>query len=304
MELGVRAEQTIADGNTPGTTETVKSNYVDLFPNVQLTNTIDDDNQLILSYGRRITRPKWEDLNPLLTYVDQYTYQIGNPYLKPFYSNAIDLTHTFKGKFSTHLTASFVNGFVQTVFIQNDQTKVITLKKINLGNRYNYGIIFTDPVSFTNWYNVDFNLSLLYQRFTGSSLGGNLDSASPDVLLNVLQHIKLPYNFKAEVSAQYESPTTYGILRYQQNMLLNAGISKSILNKRINIGFTVDDIFNSNKEIFYSNYQNLNIRGNQKIAFRLFQFNFSYAFGSQSVKATRKRSTGAEEEQGRAAGMN
>jgi iron complex outermembrane receptor protein len=305
LELGLRTEQTIADGNTPGTNETVKSNYVDLFPNIQLTNVIDDDNQLILSYSRRITRPKWEDLNPLLTYVDQYTYQIGNPYLKPFYSNAIDITHTFKSKFSTRLTASFIKGFAQTVFMQNDQTKVITLKKINLGDRYNYGIIFNDPVTFTDWYNVDFNLSLLYQRFTGSSSGGNLDSASPDVLINVLQHIKLPLNFKAEVSAQYESPTTYGILRYQQNTVLGAGISKSIFHKQGTINFTVDDIFNSDKGIYYSNYQNLSVRGNQKNNFRLFQLNFTYSFGSQLIKATRRRNTGAEEEQGRAnAGTN
>jgi iron complex outermembrane receptor protein len=300
LELGLRVEQTISDGVSPTDKQNVKNNYYDIFPNVQLTNNINDDNQLELTYSRRITRPRYEDLNPFLTYIDQYTYQIGTPYLKPFYSNTIELTHTFKNKFTTILSTSVVNGFTQVVYMQDNQTKIITLSKVNLGNRYNYGIQFIEPVTFCSWYNVDFNLNLLYERFTNVSSAGDLDSGSPDITFKLQQHFKLPLNLKAELFGLYETPTTFGIFRYKQNYYFNAGVSKSILNGQGSIQLLADDIFNSDKIIYTSHYQNLNISGNQKNSFRTIQLGFSYAFGSKTIKAVRRRDTGAEDEQGRA----
>jgi iron complex outermembrane receptor protein len=296
IELGLRVEQTISDGLTPSPLENVHNNYVDFFPNVQYNYIVNDDNQLKLSYRRSINRPKYEELNPFLLYNDQYTYQIGNRYLKPNYSNTIALEHVYKDRFSTSASFSIINGFTQTVYMQNDQTQITTLKKINLGNRYNYDLVFIAPVTFTKWYAADFNLDLLYQRFT--AMNGTLDDGSADITFKVSQHFKLPFSLKADLIAQYETPTTYGVFRYKSNFFAYGGISKSVLKNQGTIQFLVDNIFQSDKNVYTSHYQNLNISGTQVNIFRAFQLSFTYAFGSQTIKAARK-STGADEEQGR-----
>jgi len=294
LELGLRVEQTISDGVTPSLSESVHNNYIDFFPNVQFNHIIDNDNQLKFSYRRSISRPKYEELNPFLLYNDQYTYQIGNRYLKPSYTNTIAIDHVYKNKFSTAASFTVVNGFPLVVYIQDDKTQITTLKKINLGNRYNYDLVFTAPITFTKWYSADFNLDLLYQRFTG--MNGALDNGSADITLKIIQHFKLPFSMKADLIAQYETPTTYGIFRYKSNFFAFGSISKSVLKNKGTIQFMVDNIFQSDKNVYTSHYQNLNISGTQVNIFRAFQLNFIYVLGSQTVKAARK-STGADEEQ-------
>ncbi|MEO6520908.1 MAG: TonB dependent receptor [Mucilaginibacter sp.] len=296
LELGLRVEQTISDGLTPSQVENVHNNYIDFFPNVQYNYIVNNDNQLKMSYRRSINRPKYEELNPFLLYNDQYTYQIGNRYLKPNYSNTIAIDHVYKDRFSTSASFTVINGFTQTVYMQNDQTQITTLKKINLGNRYNYDLVFIAPITFTKWYAADFNLDMLYQRFTATN--GTLDNGSTDITLKVAQHFKLPLSMKADITAQYETPTTYGIFRYKSNFFAFGAISKSVLKNKGAIQLQVDNIFQSDKNVYTSHYQNLNISGTQVNIFRSVQLSFTYIFGSQTIKAARK-STGADEEQGR-----
>ena len=297
IELGLRIEQAVTNGEDAAMT--VANNYVDFFPNLQLNHSINADNQLSLTYSRRITRPKLESLSPLLIYNDQYDYQIGNPYLKPFYSNKIELNHLYKNKFSTSLTFAITNGFVQSVYMQNDATQVSTLRTINLGNRYSYGLHFTDPFTFTKWYSLDFNLETLYDVYTGT----DFNYTSFDVLNKVTQHFKFPWSMRADFTAVYETPTTYGIYRYKHNFYGYAGINKSILNKKGSISLQVDNLFQSDKNVYYTRYKNLDFNGTQVNIFRSVFVNFSYAFGSQTIKAAR-RNTSADEEQGRINPLN
>lgn len=300
LEIGTRVEQTISDGLSPDQKENISSNYFDIFPNVQLNNTISANHQLLFTYSRRITRPRYEDLNPFLSYIDQYTYQIGTPYLRPFYSNTFELTHIYKEKLTTVLSFALINRFTQVVYTQNNNSQIVTLSKMNLGDRYNYGIHLMTPIAFNNYYSVDFDLSMLYQHFSNLSSGGSLDSGSPDVTLKTTHYLKLPLNFRLELFGLYETATTFGIFRYKPNYYFNAGLSKGLFKKQATVSLRVDDVFNTDKNIYTSYYQNLNIGGNQKNSFRLVQLSFSFVFGSRSVKPVRRRSTGDEDEQGRA----
>lgn len=182
--------------------------------------------------------------------------------------------------------------------MQNDATQVTTLKLINLGNRYNYGIHLLEPITFNKWYSVDFNPEALYDVYTGT----DLNNSSFDLKIRVIQHFKLPWSMRAELTAFYEAPTTFGIYRYQHDFFAYAGINKSVLNKKGTITLQVDNMFQSDKDVYYSHYQNLNFSGTQVNIFRTVSLNFSYAFGSSTIKAAR-RNTSADEEQGRVSSL-
>jgi len=294
LEAGLRAEQTISDGESVTLNSSVKNNYVDLFPDFHLTDAINANNQLQLSYSKRISRPEYTDLNPFVAYQDEYNYYVGNPYLKPFYINSIELQHIYKSKFSTTLRFGVTNNFVQSILIQNDTTKIVVTKKVNLGNRYVYGIQLGDQAEFTNWWKASFNLDASYQRFTGVSL----NSGSQDIDLKIQQSFTLIKSLKAELNAEYETPTTYGIFQYKSLYTFDAGLSQNI-NKQAVVTLNVNDIFNTNRNRFSSTYQNLDITANDKTTFRVIQLSFSYKFGSKTVKSERVRKTGSESEEGR-----
>lgn len=299
VEAGLRVEQTMSDGESVTGKTGVKNNYVDFFPNIRLVDIANKDNTLLLAYGKSIYRPFYTDLNPFIAYQDQYSYYMGNPYLKPVYINTVELQHTYKNRFSTTLQFSAYSNFIWTIFTQNDSTKIITTHKSNLGSRYIYSIDFNDQVDLTSWWNANLNLIAAYQWLTAIPSESYLNRGGADLNLTVKQYFTLFKAIKADVTSNYEIPTTFGTNQYNAAYSFDAGIAKA-LGKKANLSLNVTDIFNTRRNRFTANYQNVNVIANDKTEFRLFMLNFVYNFGSKAVKAERARKTGAEQEQGRA----
>lgn len=300
IEVGARLEQTISESRTLNSkvNDSYPNNYFGFFPNIKLNHIINANNQWQLGYGRRVYRPKYEDLNPLVLFNDQYTYQIGNQYLKPYYSNLIEFKHIYKDKFITTVSFEAISGFAQVVYQQSDTTQISRLTKINLGNRYNYTLNFLAPLTLSKWYGVDISLDLKYQRFTATSTMGDLNNGSPDITIRVTQHFKLPWHMRADLGAYYETPTTFGIYRYQEEYYAYGSISKTIL-KKGSLHLNVDGMFNTDKAILTSRYQNLNLNSTQIDKFRTITLSFFYPLGSQTIKASRKKDSETDEEQNR-----
>ncbi len=298
LELGLRAEQTFPEEDPlPGSS--TKLGYFNLFPNLQFTQNLNQNNQLLFSYSRRILRPPYEDLNPFVGYLDQYTYHYGNPLLKPSYTQNVELTHVYKEKYTTTIRASLTNDVFLNVLEQDNVTMVNKSIRRNLDKQFTYGISFNAPLTvYKNW-SMDNTIEAFYQRFTNKSIAGNLDNGSPDVTFTTLQSFTFPHVFNAELSAKYETPTSYGISKYKSLYSMDFGISRSFWDKKANLKFKVSDIFNTDKDRFSSNYQNLDLRGVEKTESRIAQLSFTYLFGKKTVKAARKRSTGSESEQER-----
>ena len=64
FEIGLRGEQTIADGEQVVNNETFSRNYFQLFPSAFLNYKFTEKHMTRLSYSRRIDRPGYQQLNP------------------------------------------------------------------------------------------------------------------------------------------------------------------------------------------------------------------------------------------------
>jgi Outer membrane receptor proteins, mostly Fe transport len=148
---------------------TFKRNFTDLFPNVYITYAINDKNSLTLSYGRRITRPNYQDLNPFTYFLDSLSYRQGNPYLLPQFTNNIELSHTFKGKIITTLNYNNTTDVISQIFKQNSQTKIVYFTSDNVAKFINMGISITAPVTITKWWNTNF-FTNIYKITTRGSI--------------------------------------------------------------------------------------------------------------------------------------
>lgn len=103
---------------------------------------------------------------------------------------------------------------------------------------------------------------------------------------------------RADLGAYYETPTTFGIYRYQEEYYAYGSISKTIL-KKGSLHLNVDGMFNTDKAILTSRYQNLNLNSTQIDKFRTITLSFFYPLGSQTIKASRKKDSETDEEQNR-----
>ena len=71
-----------------------RRNYFNIFPSVSMNYQIADEQALSISYGSRIDRPAYQDLNPFEYLLDELSYWKGNPFLMPQKTYRISATYS------------------------------------------------------------------------------------------------------------------------------------------------------------------------------------------------------------------
>ena len=95
-QVGLRYEHLENDYFNFGKREDeVCRNYGDWFPTVSLSMPVGKV-QLSLSYRKDIERPAYSNLTSSTVYINRYTYQSGNPYLRPTYTHNLVLNTAYK----------------------------------------------------------------------------------------------------------------------------------------------------------------------------------------------------------------
>src|SRR5690606_21096474 len=109
-QAGLRYEHTSYDahqlGNAVIKDSAFSKQYGSLFPSLQASFEIDSSNELSITMNKRIDRPPYQKLNPFLFILNKYTFQMGNPLMKPQYTYAVELSHRYKNLLSTGISYS------------------------------------------------------------------------------------------------------------------------------------------------------------------------------------------------------
>jgi hypothetical protein len=306
IQLGLRAEQTRSEGHQVFPNDSlVKRNYLNVFPTFFLSHQLDSSNTLNLSYSRRIDRPNYQDLNPFRFYLDKYTYQIGNPYLRPQFTHSIQLAHTYKGAFSTTLAYSRTSDvIVREAPGQNVAKNETFVMGQNLDNMDNVSLTISTPIPVSKWWNIHTNFSLYYNHYKAPYLGGvyNIEVVAYNAYMG--NNFTLGKGFSAELAGWYNSAGLYGFFKSQPMGAFSLGVQKAILNKKGNIKLNINDPLWLNRFRGSTNYEGINFKIQSRWESRVARLTFTYNFGNQNVKAARQRSTSTEAERNRVGGGN
>ncbi|KKK43497.1 hypothetical protein LCGC14_3168390, partial [marine sediment metagenome] len=99
VEAGLRAEQTNVFYNLDPVNAYYQDNdsydYFKLFPSIRFTRKLNDTNKLSIFYNRRIDRPGEPELRVFPKYDDPELLKVGNPYLRPQFTDAFEIAHTY-----------------------------------------------------------------------------------------------------------------------------------------------------------------------------------------------------------------
>jgi hypothetical protein len=299
-QLGLRAEHTHSIGNSVTLDEIRDRNYLNLFPSVFVSRQLDSSNVLNLSYSRRIDRPDYQSLNPFEFYLDPYTFQRGNPNLRPQYTHSLQLTHVFKNFLNTSVSYSRITDMIarevpQQIAAEN-KTFVTTE---NLDNQDNLNVTVSIPVPVTKWWTMQANLTGTYNRYKTYYLDDlfEIEQFTYNVFAN--NQFKLPKEWSAEISGWYNSKSVYGFFVAQPQGMINLGVQKNILEKKGTLRLNVNDVFWTNRFRGSTQYKDMNFTVRSTWPSRQVRVTFTYRFGNQNVKGARQRNTGADDLQRR-----
>ncbi len=91
FQLGLRGEYTDRRIKDNHAAQASTINRLDIFPSLHLARNFKSGHQVMISYSRRINRPRGWYLEPFVTYVDARTVRQGDPNLMPEYLNSFEL---------------------------------------------------------------------------------------------------------------------------------------------------------------------------------------------------------------------
>ena len=299
-QFGLRMENTNAKGNQLSTSIRFKRNYTQLFPTVYLQYSANKNNQFVINYGRRINRPDYEDLNPFIHFLDRYTFEKGNPDLRPQFSHNIELSHTYKGFLTSTLNYSRTTDIIQQVIEQNELSNETFIKKANIASRDQFGLTLTAYKQFNKWWNGNIYLNAANNKFKGIVNNEMISLSIFGFMGQLQQQFKWGKGWGAEVSGFYRSKGLEGVIFIKPIAQVNAGFSKQIMKNKASVKLNIRDLFQGNKFKGYSRYgtvdaQFVNINDSRAVS-----VGFTYRFNKGKLKANAGRKEGsASDEQGR-----
>ncbi|GAB3503560.1 outer membrane beta-barrel family protein [Spirosoma knui] len=300
-QAGLRVEQTRSLGELTSLVmqadSRVERTYINAFPSAGLTYDYNQGNKFSLSYSRRIDRPTYQSLNPFESKLDELTYQKGNAFLRPQYTNTVRLSHTYKYKLTTSLSYSDTQDFFTEITDTTERNRnYITTR--NLANQRVLSLDISYPFAIAKWWNIFLNVSA-YRSANRANFGeGKVVGLTANVLSLYAQHtVTLPGAWRLEVSGFYTSPSIWGgTFRNQRFWGSTIGLQRKVLAERGSVVLTVTDPFNSQQWRGVSQFGGLLMDASGGWESRQVRLNFTYNFGSKQVKAARQRKTGLDDE--------
>ena len=302
LQAGLRFENTIANGHQLGNAEKPDSsftrNYNGLFPTFYMQYKLDSSGKELLqfNYGRRVDRPYYANLNPFLSPLDKFTYNAGNPFLLPTYSDNFEGTYVFKN-ISATLYYSYIkdkiDGLVQII------NGYYYSRPGNVGNTYVKGVEVNADLDPADWFNIHLYTRVRSQHTVSSFYTGTLDTKGTDFFIRPILTIKPGKDWVFQLDGYYQTKTIIEQFIDAPKKAMNAAVSKK-LSAKTTIKFVFNDIFytqNNSWQIRYlagtqANYYSVNDSRN----FVLF---FSYRFGKAISGQRKHEANGAQSEQNR-----
>ena len=305
FQAGLRVENTNYDGHQYGNIYTVNNNdssfkksYVNAFPTAYISYELNDKNTFNVNFGRRIDRPDYGDLNPFLFFLDEYTYQAGNPYLQPQISTNIELSHTYHNMLTTTLNYSNTQNFFAETFQQEGHATIV--RRGNTGRRENAGIAVSLNMPVTKWWNATIYVNVNYNHYTGELYGEALDVHAIQGMGNMNNMFKFKHGWSAELSGWYRTSGIEGQIYVQPMGQVSTAIAKQIMKEQGALKLGLRDIFYTQQVKGSIDFQQTEATFHNSRDSRQLSLTFTYRFG-KAIKGAQNNhhSGGADDESSR-----
>ena len=261
-EVGLRVEYVDLQYKVNPNHNTYKSdgyNYTQPFPNVRLGYKINDLNKVSLAYNRRVDRPNEVDIRIFPKYDDAEIIKVGNPGLRPQFTNSYELgykTLLMKGYFYTALYHRSTNGTISRIATQVPPSTLLYNVFQNAGHSSNTGIEMVLQQNVSKLFSFNTNVNIyknIIDAFTvnnkypkPSIYTANKESlTSGNIKLNTIFHF--PKQSDVQITGIYLAPDIIPQGKIGTRFSVDLGAKKMIQKGKGELFFNTSDLLNTLK---------------------------------------------------------
>ncbi len=271
---GMRMEASDIGIELVNTNEVNNKKYVDWFPSLFLGYEFTEKEQIIISYSRRLRRPRSRFINPFPSRSSNTNLFQGNPDLDPTYTNAFDLGYLRRWDKLTFNTSAYYNkstGVFQFItqergdFVEienpNDPANPVLVPvqvrtPINLATESRTGMEFTTSYTPKKKWRLSWNINL-YQRqlrgdyryvnFQDQEIVQNFDADNFTWFTRLSAKLPLPSKIDFQTNLFYRGPSENAQSKSKGILSTNMAFSKDIVKDKATLSLNISDLFNTRK---------------------------------------------------------
>jgi outer membrane receptor protein involved in Fe transport len=306
-KIGLRTESSNYHGTLFNNGQAFGNQYpISLFPSLFFGQKLGGDQELQLSYTRRVNRPDFLQLVPYTDSSNKLNITRGNPDLIPEFTQSVELTYlkNFPGrntlmgsvyyKHTDHLITNYI--IADTDYATGTTTLINTFANAHSGN--SVGTELTTQNTLTKWWDLTANINVYHSEINASNVSGVSQLALWSWFGKMNSAFRLPSGFSLQVSGMYQSKTNLPVNSNgnqpgpHNNMSQNAsqgyirpfyevdlGVKKTFMANKLALSLSFNDIFKSRIQDQYS-YSAYFIQDNRRIRNpQMLRLNFTYNFG-------------------------
>ncbi len=274
--------------------DSFKDHLFNVFPSGFLKYTPDEEqkNSYQLSFSRRIDRPSLTQISPIRRISTPQIIIIGNPNLRPQFTNSVELNYNRKINKGNITFGGFYRKIKDEInrigyFDQNNPTLLI-LDYANFDSNDAYGVEFSVSYRPIKWWNFNANFDVYTRTQKGVIEGQNVK------VNNTLLNARLNNSFKASKNLTFQIFTFYSgpqkILQYElkDNIFVNAGARYNFAKGKGTFSVNFNDIFRTQRFAFEA-YRTVIQDGEFRRDSQSVYFGLSYRFGGGKNKRLKRK---------------
>lgn len=300
MQFGARLENYNVEAIYNGE-KIFEDDYVTLYPSAFVTYSVSEKNQFQVSYSRRVDRPGFQQVNPIREWSTPQITSVGNPSLRPQFTNSIELNYTRNMKNGSFTFGAFyrmINDNITRVVFEDplDPNKVI-LTFANTDNTDAYGFEASAKYDFAKWWDANGSFDIYNQTEKGV-LGADFIEVQ-----NTTWNLRLTNNFKIIKNLRIQWFTMYrGASQNLQFIVdpmwkMDIGARLNLFDGKGTLSARYSDIFNTMTFGFESE-RPFPSEGNFYWESQAIYIGFSYRFGGENNKQRARKNRSGNDKQG------
>lgn len=295
FNAGIRLEHTDLKGvSSNGRTNT--SDYYEWFPTVNLGYQISEKVNSYVNYKRSVTRPKYNQLNPFLSYLNDNTIVAGNPNLNPSFLNRIAIGTSFDDKYIFEVYYNTHKDNSEQLPFQDNSTNIVTWTFLNIDETKDFG--FDVELNFDlndNWH---LYLGSSTYKYKDQGLIFGIEESKSQwsnySILNSDLAFLQDRSLSVMLSMTYTSKTVQGYQLVEDALFSNLSIRKKIFEDKGVLSLTLTDLFNTQDFLIRSDFANQNSSSFSNLDTRSIRVGFRYNFGNTKLETNEKELTKEE----------
>lgn len=304
-QVGLRAEDATLDTrlgvfNNTGQLSYVpgKVAYTRLYPSIFLTQKLSKEQQVQLSYSRRVNRPRGWDTNPFLDVSDPFNYRQGNPNLKPEDVHAFELSYSKFWPKITFISTAYMrqtNDVIQRIRTEPDQNGITITTPENLTKELSSGLELIGRFDVLKAWNFTANANLYQSKIDGVPATGVIENSGFTWNANLTNNFVLPYGVTLQVKGDYRARQVMAQGTRNAMYGVDAGAKYDFKNKKASLSLNVRDLFNTRAWSMTTSTTKSMIDFERYMKGTMGSLTFSYRFGKTDFKSKKTKKSDQSE---------